>query len=237
MKLGLPLQPGRRQCVGNGELPALFLDWVFQFWREYTAQGTPRFGLLNLMSAHEHFMTRLATLDDQLRSFILHIEAHLRRDSALFLLSDHGTHGIWWASPHTSAAPRGPHPPYKWLPLTRATPCGPHLSSSSLAHFRYNDFAVGQAEHRSPALFLILPASFVADNPKIDAALQRNRHRRVTAFDLHATLRHLAAWPAMPTPAEEATSLFVDLPDDRSCEMARVPAEWCVDLAPNCVLS
>lgn len=132
MKLGLPLQPGRRQCVGNGELPALFLNWVFQFWREYSVQGTPRFGLLNLMSAHEHFMTRLATLDDQLRSFILHIEAHLRRDSALFLLSDHGTHGIWWASPHTSAAPHGPHPPNEWLPLTRATPCGPHLSSSSL---------------------------------------------------------------------------------------------------------
>ena len=53
------LQPGRRQCVGNGELSSLFLKWVERFWQEYGARDTPRFGLLNLMAAHEHFMTRL----------------------------------------------------------------------------------------------------------------------------------------------------------------------------------
>ena len=58
------LQPGRRQCVGNGELPALFLDWVDRFMAEYAERSTPRFGMLNLMSAHEHFMTRLSALDE-----------------------------------------------------------------------------------------------------------------------------------------------------------------------------
>ena len=53
--------------------------------------------------------------------------------------------------------------------------------------------------------------------------------RRVTAYDLHATLRHLADWPTMPRPSEEATSLFTDLPDERTCETARVPAEWCLE--------
>jgi len=145
-------------------------------------------GLLNLMSAHEHFMTRLGALDGPLRAFLLSIEARLRSDTALFLLSDHGTHGIW-----------------------------------------YNHFAVGQAEHRSPALQLVLPAGFAKAHPEADAALRRNERRRVTAFDLHATLRHLANWPTMPRPAEEATSLFTDLPDERSCEAAKVPVEWCLE--------
>ena len=122
------------------------------------------------------------------------MERFLRRDTAMFLLADHGTHGIW-----------------------------------------YNHFAVGQAEHRSPVLYLLLPSTFVDANPGVDATLRANRNRRVTAYDLHATLRHLANWPSMPQPLEEATSLFVDLPDARSCEAARVPADWCVDLPAECV--
>ena len=182
------LQPGRRQCVGGAELPELMLGYVKQLTRLYAAEGTPRMGLLNLMSAHEHFMTRLGALDAPLRTFLLSIEARLRSDTALFLLSDHGTHGIW-----------------------------------------YNHFAVGQAEHRSPALLLLLPAGFAQAHPAADAALRRNQRRRVTAYDLHATLRHLADWPTMPRPSEEATSLFTDLPDERTCETARVPAEWCLE--------
>ena len=182
------LRPGRRQCVGKHELPQLLLDYVGQLTRLYAAQATPRFGLLNLMTAHEHFMNRLAVLDESLRPFVLSMEARLRRDTAMFLLSDHGTHGIW-----------------------------------------YNHFAVGQLEHRQPALTLVLPASFAAANPAAHAALRRNQRRRVTAYDLHATLRHLAAWPVMPRPAEEATSLFVDLPDERGCEAARIPVEWCLE--------
>ena len=187
------LQPGRRQCVGERELPELLMDYMRQVWDLYSHRSTPRFGVLNLMSAHEHFMTRLGALDAPLRAFLLSMEALLRRDTALFLLADHGTHGIW-----------------------------------------YNHFAVGQAEHRAPALMLLLPAGFAQAHPAAHAALVRNQHRRVTAFDLHATLRHLAHWPAMPQPAVEASSLFVDLPDGRSCEEARIPAEWCVDSPRQC---
>ena len=187
------LQPGRRQCVGDVELPVLLLDYMRQLWRLYAARQTPRFALLNLMSAHEHFMTRLAALDKPLREFLLAMEANLRTDTALFLLSDHGTHGVW-----------------------------------------YNHFAVGQSEHRAPALLLLLPASFAETHPAAHAALLRNQRRRVTAYDLHATMQHLAAWPTMPPPSEEATSLFVDLPDARSCEAAKVPAEWCLESPSSC---
>jgi hypothetical protein len=71
--------------------------------------------------------------------------------------------------------------------------------------------------------------------PLVVGLAVRNQHRRVTAYDLHATLQHLAGWPMMPPPSSEATSLFVDLPDDRSCEAARVPAEWCLEpQRPGC---
>ena len=40
------------------QLPVLLLDYVRRLWRLYDARDTPRFAMLNLMSAHEHFMTR-----------------------------------------------------------------------------------------------------------------------------------------------------------------------------------
>lgn len=202
------LRPGRRQCVGARELPELLLGYVHQLWATYShvgraaagaagaatdSEGTPRMGLLNLMAAHEHFMHRLGGLDAILKGWLLQMEGHLRRDTALFLLSDHGTHGIW-----------------------------------------YNQFAVGQAEHRTPVLTLVLPAWWVRAHPTVDAALRRNTRRRVTAYDIHATLQHLADWPAMPPPTLQATSLFVDLPDGRRCASARVPAEFCLEWEAPC---
>ena len=82
----------------------------------------------------------------------------------------------------------------------------------------------------SPALMLLLPAGFAQAHPAAHAALVRNQHRRVTAFDLHATLSHLADWPTMPQPSLEATSLFVDLSPNRTCEQARVPAKFCIEV-------
>ena len=184
------LRPGRRQCVSGRDLHAHLLGHATSLLEHYANRSVARFGLLNLMTAHEHFMHRLAGLDDDLAAWLDGVKSHLAADTALFLMSDHGTHGIW-----------------------------------------YNDFAIGQAEHRTPILSLILPPKFVAENPSVDAALRRNQRRRVTAYDLHATLLHVARWPAMPTPAVEATSLFVDLPDARSCEAAKVPAEYCIESA------
>ena len=187
------LRPGRRQCVNGADLHVELLGHARSFLDHYGGRGVPRMGMLNLMTAHEHFMTRLGTVDDDMREFMQRIERHLASDTALFLFSDHGTHGIW-----------------------------------------YNDFAVGQAEHRTPMLLLLLPPAFVKANPTVDGALRRNQGRRVTAFDLHATLQHIAEWPAMPPPSAEATSLFADLEDARSCEAARVPPEYCVEPRAAC---
>lgn len=45
------LQPGRRQCVGERELPELLMGYVRDLWAMYSNRETPRMGMLNLMSA------------------------------------------------------------------------------------------------------------------------------------------------------------------------------------------
>ena len=182
------LRPGRRQCIGGVDLHAHLLDYTRRFWEGHPPQQR-LMGLVNLMTAHEHFMTRLGILDSDLPPFLQGLAHRLRSDTALLIISDHGTHGVW-----------------------------------------YNDFAIGQAEHRQPAFLLSLPERFAAANPAGDGALRRNQARRLTSFDVHATLQHLAAWPTMPRPSLEATSLFVDLSPNRTCEQARVPAKFCIEV-------
>ena len=91
-------------------------------------------------------------------------------------------------------------------------------------------------EKRHPFLTMVVPNVLLATagGSRMRANLEANTQRLVTAYDIHATLRHLASWPLMPQPTLEATSLFVDLEDDRPCDAARVPAEWCVERPPAC---
>ena len=48
------------------------------------------------MVAHEHFMLRLPSLDADLAAMLLRMAATTLQDTVVFLLSDHGTHGIWY---------------------------------------------------------------------------------------------------------------------------------------------
>ena len=90
------LNPGRRQCVDGRDLHEVLLQYAHDFFALYEQQAVPRMGLLNLMTAHEHFMHRLGILDEALPRFLERFERHLRDSTALFLLADHGTHGIWY---------------------------------------------------------------------------------------------------------------------------------------------
>ena len=54
--------------------------------------------------AHEHFMLRLPALDDALSTFLERHAAGLLRDTVVMLLSDHGTHGIWYNDYEIGAA-------------------------------------------------------------------------------------------------------------------------------------
>ena len=167
-------------------VPQVMIGYLEEFWTTYL-DAPRRWAAINTMVAHEHFMLRLPSLDADLAAMLLRIAPTILQDTVVILLSDHGTHGIW-----------------------------------------YNDFAIGQAEHRNPALIFVLPEKFVHDYPSMDSALRRNRDRLLTAYDLHATLRHLAHWPEMPEPMTHASSLMVELPENRSCHDARIPAEFCM---------
>ena len=48
--------------------------------------------------AHEHFMLRLPSLDEHLAGLLRRMARGVLQDTVLLLLSDHGTHGIWWAA-------------------------------------------------------------------------------------------------------------------------------------------
>ena len=90
------LNPGRRQCVGGGRsLHQVMIGYLEEFWGAY--RGAPRrFAAVNTMVAHEHFMLRLPSLDADLAALLLRLAAGVLADTVLLLLSDHGTHGIWY---------------------------------------------------------------------------------------------------------------------------------------------
>jgi len=90
------LNPGRRQCVGGGRtLHEVMIGYLEEFWSSYL-EAPRRWAAVNTMVAHEHFMLRLPSLDADLASFLLRSAATILQDTVVLLLSDHGTHGIWW---------------------------------------------------------------------------------------------------------------------------------------------
>ena len=90
------LNPGRRQCVGGGRsLHQVMIGYLEEFWTGY-ADAPRRWAAVNTMVAHEHFMLRLPSLDADLAAMLLRMAATVLQDTVLLLLSDHGTHGIWY---------------------------------------------------------------------------------------------------------------------------------------------
>ena len=118
------LNPGRRQCVGGGRslhqvligylvwthrmqvlttarrdpsprVHQVLIGYLEEFWSTY-ADAPRRWAAVNTMVAHEHFMLRLPSLDADLAALLLRMASSVLRDTVMILLSDHGTHGIWY---------------------------------------------------------------------------------------------------------------------------------------------
>ena len=90
------LNPGRRQCVGGGRsLHEVMIGYLEEFWGAYL-DAPRRWAAVNTMVAHEHFMLRLPSLDADLAALLLRMAATSLQDTVVLLLSDHGTHGIWY---------------------------------------------------------------------------------------------------------------------------------------------
>jgi len=98
------LNPGRRQCVGGGrELHQVVVGYLEQ-WLHMYAAAPRRFAMVNTMVAHEHFMLRLPSLDETLSGLLERLASSTLQETVLFLLSDHGTHGIWYNDYEIGAA-------------------------------------------------------------------------------------------------------------------------------------
>lgn len=90
------LNPGRRQCVGGSRtLSEVMIGYLEEFWSTY-GDAPRRWAAVNTMVAHEHFMLRLPSLDADLAAMLLRMAGTVLQDTVVLLLSDHGTHGIWY---------------------------------------------------------------------------------------------------------------------------------------------
>ena len=91
-----------------------------------------------------------------------------------------------------------------------------------------------QVEQRAPWAVLVVPRAALPAGGA--AALRANRERLVTGFDLHKTLLGIIARGAGPRDVEAQTAggptwaydLSTEIvPEDRTCEQARVPELYC----------
>lgn len=91
----------------------------------------------------------------------------------------------------------------------------------------------GWLEERLPFIYIWLPEWFKKQHPELVKALQTNRNRLTSPYDLHMTLKHIIhlANPSQPIePADscpKCQSLFTEVPLERTCEDAAIEAHWC----------
>ncbi len=98
------LNPGRRQCVGGSrELHQVIIGYLEEFLSSYS-DAPRKWASVNTMVAHEHFMLRLPSLDEDMAAMLLRMAPTVLQDTVLILLSDHGTHGIWYNDHEIGAA-------------------------------------------------------------------------------------------------------------------------------------
>uniref|UniRef100_A0A6P4F4D1 Uncharacterized protein LOC108046821 n=1 Tax=Drosophila rhopaloa TaxID=1041015 RepID=A0A6P4F4D1_DRORH len=90
-------------------------------------------------------------------------------------------------------------------------------------------------EERLPSMFIYLPPWFRAQYPEYASALEGNRNRLTSNYDLHNTLKHIielgnsADSPKLPGSVDcpQCQSLFYPVDESRTCEEAGIPEHFC----------
>lgn len=95
----------------------------------------------------------------------------------------------------------------------------------------------GQLEERLPFLFFKFPHWFQTKYSSAVANLRKNTRRLTTPYDLHETLKDILNLPnILPNNIKVRTrnelnkrgiSLFLNIPDNRTCATANISAHWC----------
>ncbi|XP_063363556.1 uncharacterized protein LOC134652314 [Cydia amplana] len=98
----------------------------------------------------------------------------------------------------------------------------------------------GFLEARLPFVFALIPPSFRKNFSEAYTNLVQNVHRLTTPFDVHATLIDLINLKTIENAkinyrtneaytSKRSISLFLPIPENRTCESAAIDAHWCVD--------
>ncbi|KAG9396099.1 Protein of unknown function DUF229 [Carpediemonas membranifera] len=121
------------------------------------------------------------------------------------------------------------------------------MADHGMQYGSWYDTPYGKLDHRLPNLQVLAPQWWLDGHPDVKAALYQNQHEILTTYDLHATFRHLAEYPApfsavapalsyMERPPGVARSLLEPLGGStmRTCTDAGIPEDWCI-LQPGAV--
>ena len=84
-----------RTSLHRAHTHQVMIGYLEEFWTGYL-EAPRRWAAINTMVAHEHFMLRLPSLDADLAALLLRMAGTALQDTVVILLSDHGTHGIWY---------------------------------------------------------------------------------------------------------------------------------------------
>lgn len=78
-------------------------------------------------------------------------------------------------------------------------------------------------------LTTIVPSWFLKKHPEIHTNLKHNRQALVTPYEIYETLQYLMHYPNKTAPRRpRATTLFDEVPYDRSCSDAGIPSSFCI---------
>ncbi|XP_064469000.1 uncharacterized protein LOC135383502 [Ornithodoros turicata] len=87
---------------------------------------------------------------------------------------------------------------------------------------------IGRYEDRQPFAFLVFPRWFLNANPAVLNALEANQKRLTTPYDIHATFVEFLNFPrTAESKTKRGLSLLHEIPENRTCDDASIPREWC----------
>lgn len=196
-------------CLGQKYAHEHELRLIRQFFANY--DGLPRFAMSVFQEPHDRKMQIFGSMDEGLKDFL-----HSLRDaSSADEFEDDGY-------------PRGEER-RAVLEDTIVVIMGDH-------GLNFGDHALGTTqgwlEHKNPLFRMIVPQSYLDVYPQLAQNLERNQKRLITPYDLFATFVNVPHYPlSAPVPNPHMSlSLFTPIPENRTCDDAHIPREYCHDL-------
>ncbi|XP_053957444.1 uncharacterized protein LOC128862762 [Anastrepha ludens] len=108
------------------------------------------------------------------------------------------------------------------------------LSTNGMLRGRLNKLRSGFYEERLPFLYISLPNAWKRKHPELANALQANRNRLISPFDLHQTIKHSLALGTSVQPqfddvadCAKCQSILKPIATNRSCSDAGIDWMWC----------